>query len=103
MAVLLFLSLVCLYYTFTRSAWIACVIGLFAVAIIGRRRLMLGHHGRGHHGVARRAPIRGRALRGPRLVDQRRGLFIELAVLALQLLGRRRCRLPPRTRSPASV
>ena len=42
MAVLLFLSVVCLYFTFTRSAWIACVIGLFAVAIMGRRRLMLG-------------------------------------------------------------
>ena len=42
MSILLFLSLVCLYYTFTRSAWIACVVGLFAVAFIGRRRLMLG-------------------------------------------------------------
>jgi O-antigen ligase len=42
MGVLLFFSLVCLYYTFTRSAWIACVIGLFAVAFMGRRRLMLG-------------------------------------------------------------
>ena len=42
MGALLFFSLVCLYYTFTRSAWIACVIGLFAVAIMGRRRLMLG-------------------------------------------------------------
>ena len=42
MSVLLFLSLVCLYYTFTRSAWIATIIGLFAVAIMGRRRLMLG-------------------------------------------------------------
>src|SRR5580700_5862097 len=31
MSVLLFFSLVCLYYTFTRSAWIATVIGLFAV------------------------------------------------------------------------
>ena len=42
MAVLLFLSVVCLYYTFTRSAWIAAVVGLFAVAFMGRRRLMLG-------------------------------------------------------------
>lgn len=42
MSVLLVLSLVCLYYTFTRSAWIACIVGLFAVAIVGRRRLMLG-------------------------------------------------------------
>ena len=42
MAILLFLSVVCLYYTFTRSAWIATVVGLFAVAIMGRRRLMLG-------------------------------------------------------------
>lgn len=42
MSVLLFFCLVCLYYTFTRSAWIACVIGLFAVAFMGRRKLMLG-------------------------------------------------------------
>ena len=42
MSILLFFSLVCLYYTFTRSAWIATVIGLFAVAFMGRRRLMLG-------------------------------------------------------------
>ena len=42
MAILLFLSVICLYYTFTRSAWIAAVVGLFAVAIMGRRRLMLG-------------------------------------------------------------
>jgi putative inorganic carbon (HCO3(-)) transporter len=42
MAILLFLSIVCLYFTFTRSAWIACLIGLFSVAFIGRRRLMLG-------------------------------------------------------------
>jgi putative inorganic carbon (hco3(-)) transporter len=42
MSILLFFSLICLYYTFTRSAWIAAIIGLFAVAIMGRRRLMLG-------------------------------------------------------------
>ena len=42
MSILLFFSLICLYYTFTRSAWIATVIGLFAVAFMGRRRLMLG-------------------------------------------------------------
>jgi putative inorganic carbon (HCO3(-)) transporter len=42
MAVLLFFSLVCLYFTYTRSAWIACIIGLFAVAFMGRRRLLLG-------------------------------------------------------------
>ncbi len=42
MAILLFLSVVCLYYTFTRSAWIATIVGLFAVAFMGRRRLMLG-------------------------------------------------------------
>jgi O-antigen ligase len=41
MSVMLFCCLVCLYYTFTRSAWIAAVIGLFAVAILGRRRLVL--------------------------------------------------------------
>jgi len=42
MAVLQFLSIICLYYTFTRSAWIATVVGLFAVALMGRRRLLLG-------------------------------------------------------------
>jgi O-antigen ligase len=42
MAILLFLSIVCLYFTYTRSAWIACIVGLFAVAFIGRRRLLLG-------------------------------------------------------------
>jgi putative inorganic carbon (hco3(-)) transporter len=39
---LLVCSLISLYYTYTRSSWIAVVIGLFAVAILGRRRLMLG-------------------------------------------------------------
>jgi putative inorganic carbon (HCO3(-)) transporter len=42
MFALLICSLISLYYTYTRSAWIAVVIGLFAVAILGRRRLMLG-------------------------------------------------------------
>jgi putative inorganic carbon (HCO3(-)) transporter len=41
MSALLFCCLVCLYYTFTRSAWIACVVGLFAVAIMGRRKALL--------------------------------------------------------------
>jgi putative inorganic carbon (HCO3(-)) transporter len=36
MAILLVLSIVCLYFTYTRSAWIACVVGLFAVALVGR-------------------------------------------------------------------
>jgi putative inorganic carbon (hco3(-)) transporter len=42
MGFMLFCCVVCLYYTFTRSAWIATVIGVLAVAIMGRRRLMLG-------------------------------------------------------------
>lgn len=41
MSALLLCCLVCLYYTFTRSAWIACVVGLFAVAIMGRRKALL--------------------------------------------------------------
>lgn len=41
MSALLFCCLVCLYYTFTRSAWIACIVGLFAVAIMGRRKALL--------------------------------------------------------------
>ena len=39
---LLACSVICLYYTYTRSAWLAAVLGLFAVAIMGRRRAMLG-------------------------------------------------------------
>jgi putative inorganic carbon (hco3(-)) transporter len=35
-------NLIALYYTFTRSAWIAAVVGVVAVAIMGRRRVMLG-------------------------------------------------------------
>jgi O-antigen ligase len=41
MTVLLVCSVVSLYFTYTRSAWIAAVIGVFAVAIMGRRRIML--------------------------------------------------------------
>lgn len=41
MSVLLFLSVVCLYFTYTRSAWIATVLGVFAVAFLGRRRITL--------------------------------------------------------------
>ncbi len=41
MSVLLFGSVVCLYFTYTRSAWIATVLGVFAVAIMGRRRMTL--------------------------------------------------------------
>jgi O-antigen ligase len=33
-------SLVCLYYTYTRSAWVAAVIGIIAVAILGRRKVL---------------------------------------------------------------
>ena len=39
---LLLACTVCLYYTYTRSAWVATIIGLFAVAIIGRRKILLG-------------------------------------------------------------
>jgi putative inorganic carbon (hco3(-)) transporter len=41
MSLLLFGSVVCLYFTYTRSAWIATLLGVFAVAIMGRRRLTL--------------------------------------------------------------
>src|SRR4029077_13818090 len=40
MMALMAASLVCLYHTFTRSAWVATVIGLVAVAIIGRRKYL---------------------------------------------------------------
>jgi O-antigen ligase len=33
-------SVVCLYHTYTRSAWVATVIGLVAVAWIGRRKIL---------------------------------------------------------------
>ena len=33
-------SVVCLYHTYTRSAWVAAVIGIVAVAIIGRRKVL---------------------------------------------------------------
>ena len=42
MSLLLVGCAICLYFTFTRSAWIAAVVGVFAVAIMGRRRVMLG-------------------------------------------------------------
>lgn len=42
MAPLLLCSVVSLYFTYTRSAWIATVVGLFVVAYLGRRRIMLG-------------------------------------------------------------
>ena len=42
MIVLIAPSVVCLYHTYTRSAWLATVIGLVAVAIIGRRKLLGG-------------------------------------------------------------
>ena len=35
-------SVVCLYHTYTRSAWVATVIGIVAVAIIGRRKVLGG-------------------------------------------------------------
>jgi putative inorganic carbon (HCO3(-)) transporter len=42
MAPLLVCSVISLYFTYTRSAWIAAVVGLLVVAYVGRRRLMLG-------------------------------------------------------------
>ncbi|MBJ7596259.1 MAG: O-antigen ligase family protein [Candidatus Dormibacteraeota bacterium] len=41
MGPLLICSVISLYFTYTRSAWIAVVVGLFAVAYLGRRRAML--------------------------------------------------------------
>jgi O-antigen ligase len=35
-------SVVCLYHTYTRSAWVATVIGVVAVAVIGRRKVLGG-------------------------------------------------------------
>jgi O-antigen ligase len=40
MVLLMAASVVCLYHTFTRSAWVAAVIGIVAVAIIGRRKVL---------------------------------------------------------------
>ena len=40
MLVLIAASVVCLYHTYTRSAWVAAVIGVVAVAIIGRRKML---------------------------------------------------------------
>jgi putative inorganic carbon (hco3(-)) transporter len=40
MLVLIAASVFCLYHTFTRSAWVAAVIGVVAVAIIGRRKML---------------------------------------------------------------
>ena len=40
MLVYLGLASVCLYETFTRSAWIAAFVGVIAVAVIGRRKLL---------------------------------------------------------------
>jgi O-antigen ligase len=40
MVILMAASVVCLYHTYTRSAWVATVIGIVAVAIIGRRKVL---------------------------------------------------------------
>ena len=40
MILLIAACVVCLYHTYTRSAWVATVIGLVAVAIIGRRKML---------------------------------------------------------------
>ena len=42
MMVMMAASVVCLYHTYTRSAWVATVIGLVAVAVIGRRKVLGG-------------------------------------------------------------
>ena len=41
MSVLLVGSVICLYFTFTRSAWIATLLGVFVVALLARRRMTL--------------------------------------------------------------
>jgi putative inorganic carbon (HCO3(-)) transporter len=40
MIVFMVAEVVCLYHTYTRSAWVAAVIGLVAVAVIGRRKVL---------------------------------------------------------------
>jgi O-antigen ligase len=40
MVLLMAASVVCLYHTYTRSAWVATLIGVVAVAIIGRRKVL---------------------------------------------------------------
>lgn len=40
MLLLIAASVVCLYHTYTRSAWVATVIGIVAVAVIGRRKAL---------------------------------------------------------------
>jgi O-antigen ligase len=42
MLLLIAASVVCLYHTYTRSAWVAAVIGIVAVAVIGRRKVLMG-------------------------------------------------------------
>jgi putative inorganic carbon (HCO3(-)) transporter len=41
MSVLLVGSVICLYFTFTRSAWIATLLGVFVVALLAKRRMTL--------------------------------------------------------------
>ena len=93
MSVLLALSIVCLYYTFTRSAWIACLIGLFAVAVIGRRRLMLGLMVGGIMVALVALPSVLWDVSRTSVSTSAAG-YIELARVALQLLGR--CAAPRR-------
>ncbi len=40
MLVLMAANFLCLYHTYTRSAWVATVIGIVAVAVIGRRKVL---------------------------------------------------------------
>ena len=91
-------AIVCLYYTFTRSAWIAAVIGLFAVAIMGRRRLMLGVMVGAIMVSLVRCPDDPAAFRRPRQLDQRDRLRVELARRGASTTGTRcshsRTRIP---------
>jgi O-antigen ligase len=41
MSALLLGSVICLYFTFTRSAWIATLLGVFVVALLAKRRMTL--------------------------------------------------------------
>ena len=97
MAVLLFFSIVCLYFTFTRSAWIA----MRDRPVRGR---LPGHAGGScsgswsrRHGVAGRVPDDRADVSRTSALHQRRRLLVELAVVALRLLGRR---APTREQGP---
>ena len=62
--------------------------GVFAVAFLGRRRIMLVVMVAGVMLSLVAFPTILQTLRGPRHIDERRGLRVELAVMAVRLLGR---------------